>query len=87
MEALHASVGAKLVDYYLTRGQYHFCVIPEADSFSVVAALTLKPSVDGAVDNPVPMEAVDLEEILNLAHSAGYTPPSGLATTDVFKLV
>ena len=87
MEALHASVGAKLVDYYLTRGQYHFCVIPEADSFSVVAALTLKPRAGGAVENLVTLEAVDIEEILNIAHSAGYTPPSGLATTDVFKLV
>jgi len=77
MEALHASVGAKLVDYYLTRGQYDFCVIAEADSFSVVAAMTLKPRASGAVENLVTLEAIDVEEIQNIAQSAGYTPPSG----------
>ena len=77
MEALHASVGAKLVDYYLTRGQYDFCVISEADSFSVVAAMTLKARASGAVENLVALEAVDIEEIQNIAQSVGYTPPSG----------
>ena len=77
MEALHASVGSKLVDYYLTRGQYDFCVISEADSFSVVAAMALKVRASGAVENLVALEAVDIEEIQNIAQSVGYTPPSG----------
>ena len=77
MASLHASVGVKLVDYYLTRGQYDFCVISEADSFSVVAAMTLKPRASGAVENLVTLEAVDIEEIQNIAQGAGYTPPSG----------
>ena len=77
MDALHASVGAKLVDYYLTRGQYDFCVISEADSFSVVAAMSLKVRASGAVENLVALEAVDIEEIQNIAQSVGYTPPSG----------
>ena len=77
MEALHASVGAKLVDYYRTRGQYDFCVISEADSFSVVAAMSLKVRASGAVENLVALEAVDIEEIQNIAQSVGYTPPSG----------
>jgi len=75
--SLHASVEVKLVDYYLSRGQYDCCVIPEADSFSVVAAMTLKPRAGGAVESLVTLEAVDIEEIQNIAHSAGYTPPSG----------
>ena len=50
MEALHNSVGAKLVDYYITRGQYDFCVISEADSFAVNAAMTLKPRASGQSD-------------------------------------
>ena len=77
MEALHASVGSKLVDYYLTRGQYDFCVISEADSFSVGAAMALKVRASGAVENLVTLEAVDIEEIQNIAQSVGYTPPSG----------
>ena len=27
METFHSSVGAKLVDYHITRGKYDFCVI------------------------------------------------------------
>ena len=77
MEALHNSVGAKLVDYYITRGQYDFCVISEADSFAVIAAMTLKPRASGAVDNLVTLESVDIEEIRNVAKSVQFTPPSG----------
>ncbi len=36
MEVAHSSVGATLVDYYITRGQYDFCVIADADSFEVM---------------------------------------------------
>ena len=31
MDAMCNSVGAKLVDYHITRGQYDFCVIAVAD--------------------------------------------------------
>ena len=77
MASLHASVEVKLVDYYLIRGQYDFCVIPEADSFSVVAVMILKPRAGGAVEKLVTLEAVDIEETQNIAHSAGYTPTCG----------
>ena len=87
MASLHASVGVKLVDYYLSRGQYDFCVISEANSFSVVAAMTLKPRAGGAVERLVKLEAVDIEETQNIAHNAGYTLPSDLAMTDVFNFV
>ena len=77
MEALHNSVGARLVDYYITRGQYDFCVVSEADSFAVIAAMTLKPRASGAVENLVTLEAVDIEEIQNVGKSVQFTPPSG----------
>ena len=37
MDAMCNSVGAKLVDYHITRGAYDFCVIAEADSFAQIA--------------------------------------------------
>ena len=77
MEVAHSSVGATLVDYYITRGQYDFCVISEADSFAVIAAMTLMPRASGAVDNLVTLESVDIEEIRNVAKSVQFTPPSG----------
>ena len=76
MEALHNSVGAKLVDYYITRGQYDFCVIADADSFEVMAALHLKAKGSGAVDNLVTLESVDIEAVRSVAKNVQFTPPS-----------
>ena len=44
-------------------GQYDFCVISEANSFAVVASMTLMARGSGAVDNVVTLELVDVEEI------------------------
>ena len=51
MEVMHKSVGATLVDYSITRGQYDFYVISDADSFEVMAAMTLKAKGSGTVTN------------------------------------
>jgi uncharacterized protein with GYD domain len=77
MEALCNSVGAKLVDHYITRGQYDFCNIAEADSFAVVAAMTLKARASGTVSNLVTLESVDINEIRSVAKSVQFTPTSG----------
>ena len=77
MEVMHKSVGATLVDYWITRGQYDFCVISEANSFAVVASMTLMARGSGAVDNVVTLESVDVEEIRSVAKGVQYTPPSG----------
>jgi uncharacterized protein with GYD domain len=74
---MHHSVGAKLVDYHILRGQYDFCVISEADSFAEVASMTLMARGSGAVDNVVTLESVDVEEIRSVAKGVQYTPPSG----------
>ena len=76
MEA-HESVGAKLIDYHITRGAYDFCVIAEADSFAQVASITLKARASGAVENLFTLESVDIEEIRGIAKGVQYTPPSG----------
>ena len=77
MEVMHKSVGATLVDYCITRGQYDFYVISDADSFEQIAAMTLKAKGSGTVDNPVILEAVDIDEIRSVAKSIQFTPPSG----------
>ena len=76
MEAAHSSVGATLVDYYITRGQYDFCVIADADSFEVIAAIGLKAKGSGAVDNLVTLEAVDIEGVRSVAKNLQFTPPT-----------
>ena len=42
MEALCDSVGAKLVSADITRGLFDFCVMVEANSFEIIAAMLLK---------------------------------------------
>ena len=75
METFHSSVGAKLVDYHITRGKYDFCVIADADSFEMIAAMTLKAKGSGAVDSLVTLESVDINEIRNVAKSVQFTAP------------
>ena len=77
MDAMCNSVGAKLVDYHITRGAYDFCVIAEADTFAQIASMTLTAKGSGAVDNLVTLESVDVEEIRSVAKGVQYTPPSG----------
>ena len=77
MDAMCNSVGAKLVDYHITRGASDFCVIAEADSFAQIASMTLTAKGSGAVDNLVTLESVDVEEIRSVAKGVQYTPPSG----------
>ena len=75
METFHSSVGAKLVDYHITRGKYDFCVIADADSFEMIAAMTLKAKGSGAVDSLITLESVDINEIRNVAKSVQFTAP------------
>ena len=77
LETACNSVGAKLISLDITRGQYDFCIIIEADSFAKVAAMTLKSRAAGAVGEVVTLEAVDVEEIRSAAVAVQYTPPSG----------
>ena len=77
MEALCKSVGATLVSADITRGQYDFCVIVEANSFAVVAAMLLKVRASGAAGEIVTLESVDYQEIRSVAKGVQYTPPSG----------
>ena len=77
MEVMCNSVGAKLADYHILRGQFDFCVIAEADSFAQIASMTLTAKGSGAVDNLVTLESVVVEEIRSVAKGVQYTPPSG----------
>ena len=75
METFHSSVGAKLVDYHITRGQYDFCVMADADSFEKIAAMTLIAKGSGTVNNLTTLESVDINEIRNIAKKVQFTAP------------
>ena len=87
MEASHGCVGAKWVDYYLTRGQYDFCVIAKADSFSAVVAMPLKSRASGLLKI-----WLRWKRLISKKHKTSHTVqgiplPSGLAMTNVFNFV
>jgi len=75
METFASSVGAKLIDYHITRGKYDFCVIAEASSFEMIAAMTLIAKGSGTVNDLVILESVDIKEISNIAKKAQFTAP------------
>ena len=75
METFHSSVGAKLVDYHITRGRYDFCALVEADSFEMVAALGLMAKGSGTVNDLIILESVDINAIQKIARKVQFTPP------------
>ena len=75
MEEFHSSVGAKLLDYHITRGQYDFCVIVEADSYEKIAAMTLMAKGSGTVKELVTLESVDINEIRKIYKNVKFTAP------------
>ena len=48
METFHSSVGAKLLDYHITRGKYDFCAIVEAASFNKPAINIFTQGLDAS---------------------------------------
>ena len=75
METFHNSVGAKLLDYHITRGKYDFCVIVEADSYEKIAAMALMAKGSGTVNELVTLESVDINEIRKIYKNIEFTPP------------
>ena len=72
---MHESVGTTLVDYCLTRGQYDFFVISDADSFEQVAAMTLRAKASGTVQDPVILETLDIQDLRDTVKKVRFTPP------------
>ena len=76
MEKLTNSVGAKLLDYYITRGVYDFCLITEADSFEMIAAINLKAKAAGAVKELETLESISINNIRGIAKNVEFSPPA-----------
>ena len=61
----------------ITRGLFDFCVMVEADSFEIIAAMLLKVRATGAIGEIITLEAVDYKSIRGIAKGVKYTPPKG----------
>jgi len=75
MEILTSSVGAKLLDYHITRGIYDFCLTTEADSFDQIAAMNLKAKAAGTVGTLDVLEAVNIDHIREISKTVEFLPP------------
>ena len=76
MEKMLSSVGAKLIDYHITRGQYDFVMLSEADSFESVAACALKAKAAGTLSDAVTLESVDLNIVREMGNKVDFSPPT-----------
>ena len=76
MKKMLNSVGAKLIDYHITRGQYDFVMISEADTFEAVAACALKAKAAGTLSEAVTLESVDLNFVREMGNKVDFSPPT-----------
>ena len=53
-----------------------FCIITDADSYEVLAAMGLKAKGSGATANLVTLESVDIVAVRAAAMNVQFTPPS-----------
>ena len=75
MEKLVSSVGGKLIDYHITRGQYDFVMISEVDSFEAMAACALKAKASGTLTEAITLESVDLNKVRDFGNKVDFSPP------------
>ena len=76
MEKLVSSVGGKLIDYHITRGQYDFVMITEIDSFEAMAACALKAKAAGTLSDAITLESVDLNKVRDMGKKVDFSPPT-----------
>ena len=75
METLTSSVGAKLINYYITRGIYDFTMQTEAESFEQIAAMNLKAKAAGTVSKLDVLESIDINTVRKIAKDVNFQPP------------
>ncbi|MBI28270.1 MAG: hypothetical protein CMI95_00025 [Pelagibacteraceae bacterium] len=75
MEKMLSSVGAKLLEYHITRGKYDFVLLSEANSFESVAACALKAKASGTLSEAITLEAVDLNKVREMGRLVDFSPP------------
>ncbi len=76
MEKLVGSVGGKLIDYHITRGQYDFVMVTEVDSFEAMAACALKAKATGTLSEAITLESVDLSKVRDMGKKVEFSPPT-----------
>ena len=67
ISSMMEKAGGKLIDLYLTRGEYDIVAIGEVDSFDDIAAVKLLVASSGAVENLTILETIDMNSIANKA--------------------
>ena len=75
VKALCSSVGAKMLSFEITRGQYDFVLTVQARSFDVVAAMLLKVRASGALKDGILLEVTNLGKIRKAGQRVQYKKP------------
>ena len=70
------SVGAKFIDYSITRGIYDFWILIEADNYDKIAAINLKAKSADTIYKADVLETIDINKIRQEANDVNYIPPT-----------
>ena len=76
MKILADSVGAKFLDYHITRGVYDFWILVEADNYDQIAAINLKAKSADTIDKADVLETIDINNVRKQAKQVNYIPPT-----------
>ena len=76
MEKMMNSVGGKVLDYHITRGQYDFVMVSQADTFEAVAACALKAKAAGTLSEAITLESVDLSVVREMGNKVDFSAPT-----------
>ena len=70
------SVGGKVLDYHITRGQYDFVMVSQAETFEAVAACALKAKAAGTLSEAITLESVDLDKLRVMGTKVVFSAPT-----------
>ena len=76
MEKMMNSVGGKVLDYHITRGQYDFVMVSQAETFEAVAACALKAKAAGTLSEAITLESVDLDKLRVMGTKVVFSAPT-----------
>ena len=86
MEKMMNSVGGKVLDYHITRGQYDFVMVSQADTFEAVAACALKAKAAGTLSEAITLESVDLSVVREMGNKVDFSAPTSWLISTLEKI-
>ena len=69
------SVSGKVLNYHISRGQYDFAMVSQADIFESVASCALKANIAGTLSKVITLESIDLTLVREIGNKLDFSAP------------